>query len=303
VQSRIRATVRITRSSFNELVAGVKLGDDIRAYPHRILNWHEVVNTQHSIDGLIEPATLSYCPLTGSAMLWESFAEPLDKTFGTSGLLYNSNLIMYDRETLSFWSQMLEQSVNGSEILRIPDRLQIVETTWGTWKAMYPQTSILSANTGFSRDYDAYPYGTYRTDSSLLYPANNSDDNRLHRKARVLGINVGDASRVYPIDNFSSNIEVINETVGDMQVVAAGSSNLDLGVVYNRELEDCTVLEFVAVQDSLPVVMQDNEGNEWDIFGVAVSGPRAGQQLQKTNSYIAYWFAWTAFFPGATIYQ
>ncbi len=287
----------------SELVVGVKIDNDIRAYSHRVLNWHEVMNDQFLMDGLPERATLSYCPLTGSATLWKSLLEPLDKTFGTSGLLYNSNLIMYDRETLSFWSQMLEQSVNGSQILTIPDRLQVVETTWGTWKSMYPGTRLISENTGFSRDYNDYPYGSYRTDNSLLFPANNSNDNRLYRKERVVGIDVGDRSRVYPISNFSSNVEVINETVGDMHVVAAGSSGHNFGVVFNRELEDCTVLEFQPVQDQLPVVMLDNEGNEWDIFGKAVSGARTGQQLQKTNSYIAYWFAWTAFSPGAEIHQ
>lgn len=287
----------------SELIAGVKIGDDIRAYPHNILNWHEVVNDQFTIDGLSETATLSYCPLTGSAMLWQALMEPGDKTLGTSGLLYNSNLIMYDRKTGSLWSQMLEQSIWGDQILKIPDRLQVVETTWGTWQTMYPDTIKLSESTGFSRDYDAYPYGNFRQDNSLLFPVNNSDDNRLHRKERVLGINVGESSKVYPISSFSGDVEVINEVVGDMQVVVTGSSSLNFGVVYNRQLEDCTVLDFQPVQGRLPVVMSDNEGNEWDVFGVAVSGERTGQQLQKTNSYISYWYAWTGFFPGADIHQ
>jgi hypothetical protein len=286
-----------------ELVVGVKIGDDIRAYPHNIMNWHEVVNDQYTVNGASERATLSYCPLTGSAVLWKSFMETNDETYGTSGLLYNSNLVMYDRASTGLWSQMQEQSIRGPEVTRIPDRLQVVETTWGTWKAMYPATLLLSEDTGFSRNYQAYPYGTYREDQRLLFPANNSDDDRLHRKERVLGINVGTDTRVYPVANFSANVEVINDTVGDMQVVVAGSNGLNFGVVFNRELEDCTVLDFTAVQDKLPVVMRDNEGNEWDVFGVAVSGARTGEQLQKTNSYVAYWFAWTAFFPGADIHQ
>ncbi len=286
-----------------ELVVGVKVGDDIRAYPHNILNWHEVVNDRFTMDGITERATLSYCPLTGSAMLWKSFMEPGNETFGTSGLLFNSNLIMYDRATSSFWSQMLEQSVSGPQIQRIPDRLQVVETTWGTWQAMYPETFLLTEQTGFSRNYNDYPYGSFRTNQNLLFPVNNSNDRRLHRKERVLGINVGSSSKVYPISNFSAQVEVINDVVGNMQVVAAGSSGLNFGVIFNRELEDCTMLDFEAVQDKLPVVMRDNEGNEWDVFGTAVSGVRTGQQLQKTNSYVSYWYAWTAFFPGAEIYQ
>jgi hypothetical protein len=283
-----------------DLVVGVKVGDDIRAYPHNILNWHEVVNEQFTSG---EFATLSYCPLTGSSVLWKAFMEPSNKTYGTSGQIFNSNLIMYDRATESYWSQMLEQSISGSEVTRIPDRLQVVETTWATWKAMYPTTLLLSEDTGFTRDYFEFPYGSYKESEGLLYPVNNSEDDRLHRKRRVLGINVGTSSKVYPITNFANNVEVINESVGDMQVVTAGSNDLNFGVVYNRVMEDCTLLNFKAVQDALPVVMRDNEGNEWDVFGTAVSGARTGQKLQKTNSYIAYWFAWTAFFPGADIHQ
>jgi len=229
--------------------------------------------------------------------------EPGDETFGTSGFLYNSNLILYDRENTNSWSQMLEQAILGRQVTRIPDRLQVVETTWDTWKTMYPETQVLTEETGYSRDYDAYPYGDYRESSSLLFPVNNQLDTRMHRKIRVLGINVGSSSKVYPIRQFPDTVEVINDTTGNMQTVVAGSGKLNFGVVYNRELEDCTVLNFEAVQDRLPVVMQDNEGNEWDVFGVAVSGARTGQQLQKTNSYIAYWFAWTAFFPDADIHQ
>ncbi len=137
----------------------------------------------------------------------------------------------------------------------------------------------------------------------MLFVVDNLNDLRLHRKERVLGINVGSSSKVYPIRNFDPNVEVINDTVGDMQVVTVGSRSYNFGVVYNRELEDCTVLNFEPVQNKLPIVMQDEEGNQWDILGTAVSGARTGQQLQKTNSYIAYWYAWTAFFQGAEIHQ
>jgi hypothetical protein len=290
----------------SELVVGVKVGNDIRAFPHDILNWHEIVNYKFEIDGKPEneSATLSYCPLTGSAMLWKAIRKGGDPTFGVSGLLYNSNLVLYDRDTLSLWSQMLEQGIRHGRIKHIPDRLQAVETTWETWLAMYPETILLSRKTGAQvpqRRYDFYPYLNYRDTQSLLFPVNNMNDDRLHRKERVLGINVGNASAVFVIKDFASNVEAKQRTVGDMEVVIAGSSALNFAVVYNRQMEDCTILDFEAVQDQLPVVLRDNEGNEWDVFGTAVSGPRTGQQLQKTNSYIAYWFAWTAFFPGATI--
>ncbi|MBQ13961.1 MAG: DUF3179 domain-containing (seleno)protein [Gammaproteobacteria bacterium] len=168
---------------------------------------------------------------------------------------------------------------------------------------MYPTTTLLSPETGFPWNYDVYNYGSFRISQNLLFVVDNLNDLRLHRKERVLGINVGSSSKVYPIRNFDPNVEVINDTVGDMQVVTVGSRSYNFGVVYNRELEDCTVLNFEPVQNKLPIVMQDEEGNQWDILGTAVSGARTGQQLQKTNSYIAYWYAWTAFFQGAEIHQ
>ena len=286
----------------DELVVGIKIGDDVRAYPHRILDWHEIVNEQYLVSGMLQDVSLSYCPLTGSAVLWKGIAGSADSTFGTSGTLYNSNLVLYDRETKSLWSQMLEQGIRGLSVADIPERLQVVETRWDTWFAMYPNTGLLSENTGYSRDYNEYPYGSFKTDRNVLFPLVNEPDGRIHKKTRVLGINVGDSSKAYPIRNFSSGVEIINDSVGGMSVVAAGSSSLDFGVVFNRELEDCTILEFEAIQDSLPAVMRDNEGTEWDMFGVALSGPRTGQQLQKTNSYISYYFAWNAFFPGADIH-
>lgn len=287
----------------NELVVGIKIGDDVRAYTHTVLDWHEIVNDQFVIDGQQDPVTLSYCPLTGSAMLWKGNMESANPTFGTSGNLYNSNLVLYDRETFSFWAQMLEQGINSAERLTVPDRLQVVETTWETWQEMYPQTTLMTKDTGFSRPYGFYPYGSFKTNSALLFNVNNSGDGRLHRKERVLGINVGTSSKVYPIATFTNEVSIVNDTVGDMDVVAAGSAVKNFGVIFNRQLEDCTTLDFSPLQNQLPVVMSDNEGNQWDLFGTAVSGPRAGTQLQKTNSYISYWFAWTAFFPNADIHQ
>jgi len=284
-----------------QLVVGIRIGDQVRAYPHDILDWHEIVNDNFLVNDQPQPLSLSYCPLTGSAMLWKPFEDMNDPTFGTSGTLYYSNLVLYDRETKTLWSQMLEQGIRGLRVTDIPDRLPVVETTWETWSSMYPGTQVLSRDTGYSRNYDDYPYDDYRDDNTILFPVPNLADGRLHRKQRVLGINVGDHSKVYPILNFPAGIEVLNDQVGDMQVVVAGSRDRNLGVVFSRQLEDCTVLEFEAVQNSLPVVMRDSEGSEWDLFGQAVSGPREGTQLQKTNSYIAYWFAWTAFFPGSEI--
>lgn len=286
-----------------DLVVGINVGGVAKAYPHSILNYHEIVNDRVSIDEERQDVTLSYCPLTGSAVLWKSILGSADSSFGVSGLLHNANLILYDRETQSLWSQMLEQAISGPELAKVPEKLQVVETTWGTWQAMYPDSFLLMIEEDESNfPYEIDPYGSHSTDLGIPFNANNSEDDRLHPKERVLGINVGESSKVYPISSFSHTISTLNEQVGAMDVVATGSSGDNFAVIFNRQLEDCTTLEFTPLENRLPIIMIDNEGTEWDIFGTAQTGPRTGTQLQKTNSFISYWFAWTAFFEGAEIH-
>lgn len=282
----------------NDLVIGYKNGAVVRAYPHPILDWHEIVNDE--VNG--KKIALTYCPLTGSAIAWNRDGLAGGSTFGVSGLLYNSNLIPYDRGSQSNWSQMMIKSVNGNFIGNEIETSQLVETTYKTWKEMYPNSKILSTNTGFSRTYGNYPYGGYRTNNDLLFPVNR-EDNRLHKKARVLGIIVGESTITYPIGSFSEDVAVINNNFSGLNHVTAVSKGKNFAVAYNRELNDGTLLEFTAVQNELPIIMVDGEGNKWDIFGVAVEGPRAGTVLEVTKSFISYWFAWAAFYPNAVIYQ
>jgi hypothetical protein len=282
----------------SDLVVGYLVDGNARALPHAILDWHEVVN----LDENGEPSTLSYCPLTGTAALWNVPLSSTDKEFGVSGLLYNSNLILYDRETDSNWSQMLQQSVNGDLIGQIASTKTVIETTWLTWKTMYPETLVLSDETGFSRDYQTYPYGSFRTDQNLLFQVAN-EDSRLHPKQRVLGILDGGINKVYQIESFTTGIQVINENIENDLFVVIGSSEFNLGIAYSAVTQDGAQLEFTAIESSLPVVMQDNEGNQWDIFGKAVSGPRENEQLSQKSDFTAYWFAWAAFFPSSVIHS
>ena len=283
----------------NDLVIGVKVGSEVRAYPHPILDWHEIIN-----DGINSTKfTITYCPLTGSGIWWNRVVNGNETTFGVSGLLYNSNLIPYDRKTDSNWSQMKLQSVNGSLIGTIPETAAIVETTWKTWKTMYPQTKVIDEDkTGFNRNYGSYPYGDYRTNhNNLVFPIS-TDHSRLPRKERVCGVIVSGKAKVYKFSSFPDSINVINDVFNSTSLVCAGSNPDNFLVLFNRKLNDGTVLTFTPVQNNLPVVMQDNEGNTWDVFGNAISGPRTGEKLIFIPSYIAYWFAWGTFYPGVEIY-
>ena len=143
-----------------------------------ILDWHEVVNDK--LDNQF--VTISYCPLTGTAFGWSSVANGAKSTFGVSGLLYNTNLILYDRNTDSNWSQLELKCVNGALIGDEPILESVVETNWGTWKKLYPNTKVLSLETGFDRNYNFYPYGDYKTNHGyFLFTVSPSNKGQLKR--------------------------------------------------------------------------------------------------------------------------
>lgn len=286
----------------NDLVIGVRFGDIVRAYPHKILNWHEIVNDiigEHYI-------SVNYSPLTGSGFVWNRDIDGHVTTFGVSGLLYNSNLILYDRLTDSNWSQILGECVSGVLIGTPAQTFPSVETTWSTWKAMFPESQVLTTETGYPNDYQEYPYinlrgEDYRINEYLIFPIS-CDDPRLMRKQRVLGIISNEEAKVYPLSVFPSDIAIINDDFLGLPIVAAGSSGLNFMIAFERSIND-TLLTFTPIQHELPVIMIDNEGTVWDVFGMGISGPRAGQELTPASSFISYWFALGTFFHEPEIYQ
>lgn len=183
-----------------ELVTVVQHGNEVKAYPHKILDWHEIVNDE--IGG--EPFTLSYCPLTGTSDAWKRTINGEVTTFGVSGFLYNDNLILYDRITDSNWSQILRRSINGTLIGNQPERMTVQQMTWEAAKKIADDILILSSSTGFDRNYSQYPYGNYLSSDRLLYPIS-YDDNRVFSKERVLNVSINGKSKVYQFSDFEEN--------------------------------------------------------------------------------------------------
>jgi len=280
-----------------DLVLAVQTGNQVKVYPQDILDWHEVVN--ETAEGA--PFVLSYCPLTASAVAWRTSATDTDPTFGVSGLLFNSNLLLYDRWTDSYWSQMLQLSVSGSRRMEEPTNIQVIETTFATVESMYPNAVVLTRDTGHARNYDNYPYGNYRSNRDLLFSVERGD-NRLHEKARAIGIHNDNQAKVYQLDGFGSSTQTVHDNFDGQPIVVAGNSAESVAVIYSRMLSDGTILQFDPIQSDLPNIMQDTEGNVWDIFGTAQSGPRAGAQLELVKSYSAMWFAWVAHFDTVEVH-
>ncbi len=288
--------------SESELVVGFKSGSDVRAYPHVILDWHEIINDTYPDQKL----AITYCPLTGSATAWDATINGQPTTFGVSGLLYQTNLMPYDRLTNSTWSQMRLDCVNGELIGVEAQTYQVVETTWSTWKEMYPETKVNSMNTGFSRDYQRYPYVSgnqdYRTSNSFFLFPFSPNDNRLPAKDRVLGVIIGEEVKVYPIANLEDRVTVIEDSFMGTFLVIVGDRTKNFIVAFESNTGEGPGLQLSAVQDRLPVVMEDTEGNEWSIFGEALSGPRTGARLKSTRSLIGYWFTFGSFYPTPEIF-
>ncbi|MGB1242157.1 MAG: DUF3179 domain-containing (seleno)protein [Chitinophagales bacterium] len=186
-----------------DLVIGFKSGNTIRAYPHHILDWHEIINDDLEQTNI----AITYCPLTGTSIGWDRNVDGNLTTFGVSGRLYNTNLIPYDRATDSNWSQMRLDCINGELKGTKIKTHALVETTWAAWKEMYPQTEVASTNTGHVRLYGTYPYTNrdgddYRYDNDFLIFPITYEDTRLPQKERVLGVIVGGKAKVYRFEAF-----------------------------------------------------------------------------------------------------
>ena len=185
----------------DELVLGLFINDVASAYPIKILNWHEIVNDKIGNTAF----SISYCPLTGTGISWNRNINGKETTFGVSGLLYNSNLIPYDRNTESFWSQMRLDCIHGDLINYKAESYTVIETTWKTWKTIFPNTKVLSLNTGYDWNYNESPLINYATNHDLLAYPITYDDLRIPRKERVHGIIINDKAVVFRFSDFSNN--------------------------------------------------------------------------------------------------
>ena len=177
----------------DESVVGVVRGKEARAYPIAILVWHELVNDELGGDSIL----VSFCPLCGTALVFDRRLQGRTRKFGVSGLLYQSDLLMYDRETESLWSQIGANAVTGALMGQRLELLRSRIMTWKTWRETHPETTILSKATGYQRDYGRTPYEGYETSKQLYFPV--KADTRWHPKMPTLGLRIPNGpSRAYP---------------------------------------------------------------------------------------------------------
>ena len=290
----------------SDRVIGIKVGIEYLAYPHNILWWHEIVNVSDL--GL----AITYCPLTGSSMVFSNTAAA-GAEFGVSGLLFENNLVMFDRAASgveeSLWPQMLRGARCGAAEGRSLTMYQSIEIEWDDWVALHPDTRVVGSQTGFSRNYQRYPYGNYEVEnnSQTLVPLKSLDDRR-PPKERVLGIPSGDEggrATVFPFGTLRGigDLAVAHETLGlpgsENPIVVFWDS--DAAAAMFRPQVDGQDLTFEVTNSAFVDV---ETGSQWSIDGEALSGPLAGSTLpMMTEAYVSFWFAFSQFFPNPDLWS
>lgn len=281
----------------DDLVLGIKNGDEIIALPHRILDWHEIVN----LDIKDQSLAITYCPLTGTGVAWNRIFNNTKTTFGVSGLLYKNNLIPYDRATDSNWSQLKLECVNGALKGSKPEITVLLEMPWGIWKSIYPQTKVLSSDTGFPRTYETYPYGGYKTDNNyFIFPVEPLVKN-IPAKERVHAIITDGNAKVYRFNSFGSGKVIKDSSFSKRVNLIVGNQDFILSFQLDKNTKD---LDFAYDFNGSEIILSDNEGNKWNVFGEAVEGPRKGSKLKfATTSMMAYYFSIEEFYPNLFVFN
>ncbi|MCH8893443.1 MAG: DUF3179 domain-containing protein [Chloroflexi bacterium] len=292
-----------------EPVVTFKINGEARAYPLAILTWHEIINDV--VGG--EPVTITFCPLCNSALTFKRTLEGRVFDFGVSGNLRNSDLIMWDRQTQTWWQQLTGEAIIGE---LAGHRLEFVPASiisWADFKAANPDSLVLSRNTGFDRPYGSNPYSGYDRVDRPPFLFDGDLDERLLPKERVAAFEVGGVSAAFPFRRLEIE-RVVNYQVNGTDVVVLFKlgtvSALDRALIIDsKDVGSTGVFEAHLDGRKLTFSLQDGEfvddqtGSVWNILGEAVEGEMTGKSLTPIVHGNHFWFAWGAFNPETLIYK
>ena len=275
----------------SDTVIGLEINGEAKAYPLFILVWHEIVNDD--VGGV--PVSVTYCPLCYTNQVFERIIDGNVVEFGTSGKLYNSNLLMYDRYTESYWSQALGMAVKGELTGYQLNLIPFDVITWGDWKMLHPETLVLTTDTGHIRSYATDPYGNYYTEPRIMFPVDNHDD-RLHPKEIILGFSQDGVYKAYKQNDVESK-KIINDSIDNnpIMLVSLFSQN---SRAFERTLNG-EILEFEILDNK---IIDTSTNSEWNYDGLSTSGMFEGEQLKRIPIEPGFWFEWVAFHPDTLVY-
>ncbi len=267
----------------DNIVFGLEINGDLRAYPKRILAWHEMF-----VDTVGDVSVVGvYCTLCGSMILYEATVDGVQHEMGTSGFLFRSNKLMYDKSTQSLWNTLWGKPVIGPLVgkgIRLPRRT-LVTTTWGEWKRRHPETTVLSLNTGYRRDYgEGVAYHDYFATDELMFNSSKIDT-RLANKAEVLGLifNDSDQAPLAIAATYAKANPLLHERIGDREFVVVTDKT---GAMRVYETNGLRFSDWDGDR-----VLRDNAGTSWTLYEDRLSS-RDGATLGRLPSHSAFWFGW-----------
>ena len=284
----------------HDRVFGVSINGDVRAYPLRIMNWHEMANDV--VGG--KPVALAYCTLCGAGILYDTTVSDTVYTFRTSGLLYISNKLMYNLNTNTIWNQFTGDPVLG-ELADSGIKLQIIPitlTTWDEWLSTHPETKVLDIDTGYVRNYSSEgdpgaAYTGYFASPNTMFPVADRDD-RLETKALIYGLEINDKFRAYPVEELKKE-PVVSDILGSVNVVLVTEPTTGGVRAYERGQH-----RFLSLQESEGITLVlDDEGQTWTVEeSTLVKVDDGAERLPRIPGHAAFWFGWYAVHPETTVY-
>lgn len=288
-------------------VIALDIDGEARAYPLAILTWHEIAND--TLAGV--PVAVTFCPLCNAGLVFDRRVDGDAIRLGVSGLLRNSDMIMWDDRTQSWWQQFTGEAIvgelTGTQLNILPSSM----TSFEAFAERFPEGEVLSRETGFSRQYGMNPYTGYDSSDPFLFFGRS--DPRLPAMERVLGARIGSDAKAYPFSELS-RVGVVNDRLADIPVVAfwqpgvasaLDTSTIDDGrdvgfaALYDRVLDG---VELTFEPDDAGLVRDTQTGSIWDSFGLALSGEYKDRQLQQLLAAPHFWFAWSAFLPETAVF-
>lgn len=293
----------------NEPVIALEINGDARAYPLQILTWHEIAND--TVGDV--PVVVTFCPLCNASITFERTLDGEVYEFGTSGLLRNSDLVMYDRTTETLWQQFTGRAIVGD---LVGERLTFIPSSvisFADFRSTYPDGQVLSRETGYSRNYGQNPYAGYDRIDQNPFLYNGPVDERLPPMARVVAVSLGNEDVAYSYSVLEQE-GVVNDTVAGRDLVVffkpGTSSALDSRqIAEGRDVGATGVFEPVVDGETLAfaqegeAIVDEQTGSRWNVLGRAVEGPLEGTTLTPVIHGNHFWFAWAAFKPDTTIYS
>jgi Protein of unknown function (DUF3179) len=292
-----------------EPVIALVVENEARAYPLQILIWHEIVNDTIGKT----PVTVTFCPLCYSAIVFERRVGDRIYSFGVSGLLRHSDMIMYDRQTETLWQQFNGEALVGDLTGTFLKQLPAQIVSYEQFRQAYPQGVVLSRDTGYNRDYGRNPYAGYDDINQTPFLFKGKTDNRLPPMEKVIAVHLGGKSKAYPY-TISRKERIISDKVGGQPLVVfhveGATSALDNSDITKSRAVGATAVfdprlsgRFLTFEFAEGKIRDRETGSEWDITGRATGGALQGQQLTSLVHGDYFAFAWLVFRPQTDIYR